>query len=232
MSNCNNLVSAMCTYVVLSSDYSTAKTLNNEVKPSGNGLYTSKHIVFTDDNQLTLSSEEPDLFDKWILTNFCLLAHNVHSLRNDDVFARRGLDVQEYNCMPVVRDLAVASVVKLVPGTTRLSKPIYAFDFRLQDDNLVLSPVEYNAFQLRMSKQSKKPENSPFAKDLKPIEFRSVALSELKDIYIRDGFKSVNSQGIGELSVVALHASINVDSGLLDDALNVSFEEEVLSYVK
>lgn len=222
----NYLIKAIVTDIMYKSDFSTQKHLSQYVNIDSEGLYVPKNLISDDELHIV----KPSRFDKWILTNLCLLAHQSHILKNDDVFANK-FDCSAYNCVKVVQDLSKASVVTLVSGTTILSKPIFQFDFQTDGDN-IMSPAEFNAFQLLMSKQAKQADKSPFANGLAPLSFQSVALTDLRCIYVDDVLKSVNPNASIELSVLTMHVSFDTDSSYLEDARDVEVKEAILNYAR
>lgn len=224
----NDLVvsKAIITDLMFKSDFTTRKFLSQYVTLGSDGLYTIKGL----NGDKSLSDVESNRFNKWVLTNLCLLAHASHVVKDDDVFANR-FDCSAYNCVKVVQDLSKASVVTLVTGTTILSKPIFRFEFQTSCDN-ILSPAEFNAFQTLISKQAKQADKSPFANGLAPLSFQSVALTDLRCVYVNNVLKSVNPNAVIELPVLAMHVSFDTDPDYLENARDLGVEEAILNYAR
>lgn len=226
MDSTKNIIDAICTYVMNHADYSTRKSLNGDVVLQSNGEYAPKDVSVTKTGKLTYANKT--LFAKWLTTNLCLLAHNKHALAQDDVLSIK-YDPKAYQCIKPVVDLAVATVVTMVPDVTRLSKPIYAYDFT-PDNDMVMSSFEFNAFQQRLALQAKDTDKSPFSSELKPLTFTTAALTDLSVIYVDGALKAVNTKTDTSFPVVVLHVQFDTDPSYFDDAREVSVEEAILSY--
>lgn len=224
MTDIENIINAVTTVIVSNSDYSTRRALESSVILQNDGTYMPKGIVFGDD-QLVI--KEPTLFNKWIVTNLSLLAHNKHILRSDDIISRK-YDSLAYKCVDVIHDLASVTLVTMVPDVTRLSKPIYAFDFQ-PDEQFVMSPAEFNAYQMQLARQAKDESKSLFS-NLKPLEFKTTSLANLGSVFVNGTRKVLNTSEKDDFQILVMHVNFDTDPDYLDDAINISVKEAILSY--
>lgn len=216
-----NAVNFIVTAVV--NNYDVKKVLNDEVEQS-EGVYSPKAIQYGDD---LVSFTKATLFNKWLATSIMLLSHTLHSARSDDYIGRQ-FNVGEYNVIPAICELSKVTEVKLVRDSSMLTKPLYSFDVSV-DDNMAMSPVEYNSYQQTIINQVRDVNKTQF-KDLKPLSFSTISLDELSCIYLADQLKLVSRSNDTTTPVVILHVSADLDPDMLDSARPEDVKEVILSY--
>lgn len=197
------------------------------------GMQALKGMVIVDSqsNDVTarMSAKPDSLLDRFLDTTVQLILAPTHYLDQQDNFQQRGYSLSDYRVDPLVNSLASLAVVKMFPGSGKLSTPAFS---ATSDDELsdsVLSPVQYNGFVDEINRQSDKGTFSS-TDQFKPLsEFYSIV--DLPIVKLNDGqFYCVGSTDqIKPEMCVLMNVNINLDTSLSTLSRQISVEEALLN---
>lgn len=183
----------------------------------------------SDDVTARMSAEPDSLLDRFLDTTVQLILTPTHYLDQQDNFQRRGYSLSDYRVDPLVNSLASLAVVKMFPGSGKLSTPAFSATSDVKLFDYVLSPVQYNGFVDEINRQSDKGTFSS-TDQFKPVsEFYSVM--DLPIVKLNDGrlYCVGSTDQIKPELCVMMDVTINLDTSLSTLSRQISVEEALLN---